>query len=130
MKNVTWVGSTVSQNAMKIQLHLEKPTEFICDVDTMIHVFLKTMFCQILRRMFKSPNHRSNPHPHRVTCHERGLRGAPMPPNQRNKIPPHPSVTRSTRQALCSATKTKSPPSQGGPSQGVGDLRIPRIHIR
>ena len=80
--------------------------------------------------VFTTPNHTSNRRPRRVTCSPTNHEGAPMPPNQRNKIPPHRSVTRSTRQALCSATKTKTPPSQGVQVRGVGDLRIPRIHIR
>ena len=66
-----------------------------CGVDKIDPDKIKTMslshwFSQILRRMFKSPNQTSNQHPRRVTCRERGLRGAPMPPNQRNKSPPHP----------------------------------------
>ena len=79
------------------------------------------------RKCFTLLNHTLNPPPRRVTCHERGLRGVPMPPDQRNKSPPHPSVTRSTRQTICSATKTKSPPSQRGPSQGGPSQGGPRI---
>ena len=46
---------------------------------------------KILRRKcFTLLNQTSNQRPRRVTCRERGLQGAPMPPDQRNKSPPHP----------------------------------------
>ena len=67
--------------------------------------------------MFKSPNHTLNQHPHRATCHERSLQGAPRPPDQTKKNPRYRSVSPSTRQAIGPATtKRKGHPSSSSSS--------------